>query len=690
MSQSDPTRSGTPDEPNIPPASDAVGPTSPYGRPVEPSPYARPGGPEPAAPAPWSPVDADASDPALEATRPYAYGGTTTEPAAGSPGEPAQVWPTTTLDSQPVRPTRGGGRLRWVVALLATVLVVAVGAAVVLLAGRSTPGTALAYLPPDTVLYADARLDFPGDQRERLGDILARFPGFDDQANIETKIDEALDQLFERTGAGYSYTADIKPWFGGELAVGLIEYPETQPAPDFNEDDPFGGFEPAPPRLLAFASVTDRAAAQGMLDELLEKARAEDVPVATRDHRGTTIYTVGETDGEGSPASGVVEFALTDDTMIVGATVGDVAAALDRNVDGGESLGASEAFNDAVERLPADRIGTVYLEGEAYRAQVREQLPDGVPGGALVEHLLANFPDRFVGALTVGSDRIVVETVSRLPEGGARQPVRESGLPARVPEDAMLYVEARDVGANVGALVRALTEDESFAETVGPQFEEIEDLIGTPLEDYLDWLGDSAVFVTVRNDQPVVAIVANTVDEETGRNRLRQLTAFAQQAAGGLGGLEVETDDYGGVEITTIAPSFGALGDPAEGGPPSSVAYAFDQGLFVLGLGDEVVKAVLDQGPEGSLAQNERFSQALEAIGGPATSGITFIDVAALRTAAEAQLNDEMLPIGEEERDRYQQEIKPYLEPFDLFISGTVAAGEDDISRSHLVLVDQE
>ncbi|HEX7222997.1 MAG TPA: hypothetical protein VF231_07085, partial [Candidatus Limnocylindrales bacterium] len=86
--------------------------------------------------------------------------------------------------------------VRWAIALGGLGLVVAATIAIVALAsGRPATSVAVGYMPPGTIAYAEYRLDFPGDQRQKLASFLSSFPGFDDQAALDTKVREALDQI---------------------------------------------------------------------------------------------------------------------------------------------------------------------------------------------------------------------------------------------------------------------------------------------------------------------------------------------------------------------------------------------------------------------------------------------------------------------------------------------------------------
>src|SRR6188768_3370520 len=158
----------------------------------------------------------------------------------------------------PAKPPRKGGRVRWAVSLAVVALVIIASAAVAaIITGRSSTAVVLGYVPTGTTAYAEIRLDLPGDQRAAAGEFLSKFPGFADQAALDSKLDEVLDQLVkDATNDEQTYTANIKPWFDGELAFSVGPLP---PAPAASSDAPqFLGSS----RALALISIKDQALAQ--------------------------------------------------------------------------------------------------------------------------------------------------------------------------------------------------------------------------------------------------------------------------------------------------------------------------------------------------------------------------------------------------------------------------------------------
>src|SRR6185369_13514937 len=113
-------------------------------------------------------------------------------------------------------------RRRWLIAGgVAVVAIAAVIAGVILLGSRPSP-EALRYIPADSVVVGELRLDLPGDQLEKVGNLLAHFPGFKDQSSLPQKLDELLGRLVQSaTTGGADYGADVKPWLAGPLFFGV-------------------------------------------------------------------------------------------------------------------------------------------------------------------------------------------------------------------------------------------------------------------------------------------------------------------------------------------------------------------------------------------------------------------------------------------------------------------------------------
>ena len=163
-----------------------------------------------------------------------------------------------------------GGRYRWVVALgVVAVVVAATLFAISLFTGRAANAVVLGYVPSDSIMYGEARLDLPGDQRAAVGSFLSKFPGFADQSAIESKVDEVFDRLVGgATNGDQAFSSDIKPWWAGELAfsVGALPDPSKLATPDASSLH--SG------RVLILVSIKDEAAAKTWFDSVVASGGA--------------------------------------------------------------------------------------------------------------------------------------------------------------------------------------------------------------------------------------------------------------------------------------------------------------------------------------------------------------------------------------------------------------------------------
>ena len=114
---------------------------------------------------------------------------------------------------------------------------------------------------------------------QAAGEFLSKFPGFADQAALESKLDEVLDELVERRPTDdQTYTTDIKPWFDGELAFASARC--RRPRRCTNRSLP----RSACSARSSLMSVKDPALAQAWIDGQLAEDRRDHVERALRRH----------------------------------------------------------------------------------------------------------------------------------------------------------------------------------------------------------------------------------------------------------------------------------------------------------------------------------------------------------------------------------------------------------------------
>ena len=379
----------------------------------------------------------DPNEPLLGADSPTeAYRAPATPPAA--PYENGVTSPAPTAPAVPP-PTKGRpSRVRWAAALAVVAIVVVVsGVAAALLAGRAPNAKILAWAPADSIIYGEFRLDLPGDQHDNLAEFLSHFPGFDDQAAIDTKLDEALDQfLTSATNGDQSYTADIEPWFDGE--VGFVA-----------SDLPNPGAAPTPSRSIPAApscscrSRTSSSPGPGSTARSATRTRQPRTTTASRSQRFPP-RKVRATEEYG--------YAMTGDVAVLG-EVGAVKEVLDTK--GASPLTDDPSFSAALNSGNGDHIGFVYYDFAAYwdwamglAAENNGNVEIGaMPAAAVAETFRDTLPAWGALWTRVEGDALSFQVTSAPPKQrlGVTEN-RASTLASRAPGTTIVYGETHDYG----------------------------------------------------------------------------------------------------------------------------------------------------------------------------------------------------------------------------------------------------
>ncbi len=587
-------------------------------------------------------------------------------PAVEAPGLPPPApaidpVPTTPVSTTPTaRP--GRSRVRWLVAAVVTLLVVgtAAGATLMLTADGGDPAV-LSWTPADSILYAEARLDLPGDQKAELARVMTAFPGFDDQAAFPVKLNEALDVLLGKASEGkMTYQADIEPWFGGQVGVSVGAIPASGEASDA--------------RGLVLVSVKDAAKAGTWAARMLTEAGAT---TATETYAGVTLTTITPPSGREVGAGMDAAWATFGPVMALGDTA-SVKAAIDTK--GSAGLPTVAQFRTAQAALPGDHLGFAYVDAaailessEALTGAAAEAMPS-MP--AFMAQLQVAW-----GAAAVRAEggAFVVDTATPHMTALGAAKSSESRLPALLPPTTVALVEGHDVGETLQKAKELLAGDPAMAEGI----KEVEDALAL-VGGYgaiVDWMGEVGLAITVDGDSIGGGLVVTPLDAAAPERLFTQLRGFIA-LAGGSSGLTVTEESHAGATIVVI--DLGDLGDLAgmatdgaiEAPANLRIAYAVTDDVVVLGYGTDFVKAVLDARTGDSLAKSERFASALKLVD-KAHGSLVWLDLAATRGLVESQ-------IPADEKGAYQTEIKPYLDAFDSVI-GVNLPGET-VDRSTLIL----
>jgi hypothetical protein len=570
----------------------------------------------------------------------------------------------------PPDPASRNARRRWAFAVgVIGVVVVASAFAFSLFTGRAANAVVLGYVPEDAIVYGEVRMDLPGDQRANLGEFLSRFPGFADQSTLETKIDEVLDRMIgEATDGEATFSGDIKPWFGGELAFSVGALPD----PDAVTSDPVPT-EGA--RFLLLASVKDEAAARTWFDGLIAESGAV---TSSETYNGATL-TLFTTPDEPEAA-----FAILGGKVAIAGDSASVRAAVDT---GGNSAFVNRTEpRAALDATTGDHVGFVYVALRPLVEWSSQLAESGIAGTMPSDALLGLVPDWGAFALRVEGDALRMEAIAPKPSAQADTTNRTSDLADRVPVNAVALSISHDYGRGLLDTLETYRGEPELAEIVGALDEAI-GFLGGP-DAAIGWIGDLGITVTRTADSLEGGLIVAPTDSAAAGRLFTSLRTLISLGGGSMG-IEVRDEEYAGATITTI--DLGDLNDLiGQAGVPTDMlgveppigrvelAYAVTDELIILGSGPGFVRSVLDTTPETSLASTDRYKQLIERAG--PGSGVAFADITAIRELFETAL------AANEPADvaTYEREIKPFLEPLDALVA--TAAVDGDLNRSTTII----
>lgn len=529
------------------------------------------------------------------------------QPTPPSPPTPPSLPPVE--QGAPVSAAVTGGRaipVRWALAGAATVGIAAFAIAAFIILGQAHTRTAsAAWLPADASAYVELSSDLTPDQQARVAALLKHFPGFEDQARLGQKIDESFETALRRVGL--DYTTQVKPWLGSSVAMGARA--------------PAAGASDRQPAAVVLVASTDDAAAGSFVKAVADKEAAAGATVVTESYRDVLVTTVTSKDNE-HPAH---TLAVVDGRFLAGQP-DLVRAVIDVRRNGAASLDGRTAFRDAIGSLPADRLGSVWVDVAALAATARDELQTIAP----VAGLLTFSPDSaLLGSISAADDGLSVEVRGRgsiagaallSPSPGATAP-HAGRLGGSAPASSVLFVDVHDVGTSIKTSLDAARLATPAGGT-NPIDEANKSLavLGTSVEELAGALGDAAVVVTLDQKTPRAGAVLEVKDQALAARLMKQVEALA--ALSGLG--QVTTRDYQGVSIHRFAPAQTSL--PGGLAP----AYALAGDALVIATDESLVETVIDaRRGVTPLTGDADFSTVGERVG---TDGMVsaYVDVAAL------------------------------------------------------------
>ena len=592
------------------------------------------------------------------------------QPAARDPWEPSGSLPSTHVSSvgetgsfgatPAAAASRRGAGLRWVVAIVGVALVAAASIVVAsLVGGRPATSTAMGYMPANTVVYTEARLDLPGDQRDKLASFLKSFPGFQDSGPFDAKLNEALDRVMRMaTHDAQTWTTDIAPWFGGQIAVGV------------GLPDPAAGSAIAAANATLFvATIRDRGKAIAWIQKTGDKASLNQTSYGDAE-----LFVNADQGGA---------FALAvNDKVLLGGTTTAVKAAIDTS--GKSAFAEDDAIEAALATIQKDYVAMSVTNVKAYGDWIVRMMGVGNASALaetqIDETILGLLPAWQATSARFENDALVSSSVMPSVAIGHDAASRADEVVGHVPAKTVLFLGIHDVGDSLSALLgkfRPLPEAKPFFE----QLDRALNLVGG-FDATFGWWGDAAVVASPLDDGTIGAgLVIKPRKPDEATRLLSTLNSFIQ-IGGASSGISLRTVDHNGTQVSVISSTsqFGMGTLPA--GYKAEFAWAANADVAVVGYGESFVNAVLDATGPSSLGGDARFQALLTRVGAE-NIGLSFVDLGAIRTLIEPLAQKEA---SADEWAYYTKEIQPYLAPFDAAISAIRKDGSVDHTNGVLTV----
>jgi hypothetical protein len=213
------------------------------------------------------------------------------------------------------------------VTLIGLVGIAVVAGYLVLFAGGSDRAASLA--PANTVAYANVYLQPSTGQMANLSALIGQLPGFADEAALDDKIDQVVQNLLATTGI--DYRADVKPWLGDQIAIAA--WPT--------------GTDATQAATAILIAVTDPDAA------------ISSIATITAD-QGLT-FTAETYNGVELQVADGTAYGLLDGMLVVGNGADALHAIVDTN-DGADSLASQPAFTNAMDDQPNDYLASFFVD----------------------------------------------------------------------------------------------------------------------------------------------------------------------------------------------------------------------------------------------------------------------------------------------------------------------------------------
>ena len=403
-------------------------------------------------------------------------------------------------------------------------------------------------VPARAAFYGEATLKPEGDQKEAVDAILAKFPG---GAGAGDKLKELIDKALRESDAPVTFTKDIEPWLGEEIAVFAA------------------GLGPgSSSSAAALVATEDEEAAL----EAVEKTGEGKI---TRQTYKDVEYMTDESEEAA---------AVFDGFVVLGSEAG-LKAVIDTK-EGGETLSDFEPYQNALEDAAEDRLGLFFVNSVELRRSLERS---GMP---MPDSLRRLFEEPFVATLDADPDGVTIEGSVPRDLGRVSLFGQASDLLTELPGDAWLATAQTEFGQVLDFTVDAFAGAVGGRDAIEQQFKAA---TGLDLqEDVIGWMGDFGVFVRGATVSELDgALVIETKDEDASGRFLAALERLARTQGGGQ--VQIAPRGGGGGFTVTIP------------GVPKEIHAFQENGRVVFAFGETAAADAIDPGE--TLGDAAEFSE---------------------------------------------------------------------------------
>jgi|GEM_PF-2043282 len=520
-------------------------------------------------------------------TGPYIPGGVFPQGGAFASGPPNGQGATI---APAKRPWSRGKRLSVIGGALLALLIVGSAAAYFVYTAffAYSPTDSARYLPATTLFYSSIDLQQ-----------IAQNPHQVSQSDIaQTTNTSGFEQ-----STGLDFQKDVAPWVKRSLSFAVVDM-TSQPATG-------GAGQPTSSGTVYLISTHDTSASNATLQKIITiQQQKYSVKFTSISYGGVTLQSdvdsaqnqQGNANGSASP----LVLGIVKDQVIIASTVAVAEQVVDRVNGTGTTLAQNTTFTDAINKLPSDRFGTLYVN-------VKQLLSDELHLGASSQSSLTDSYPVGYGSLqftTAGlrlSFTLEAKAGTQVKYHLAGDTNASAGV---VPASTILYA---GVG-NLSAFYDQARDESAGAITNG----NVQSMLGVSPDDPLLQSPVSLALLppTAGSDNVVDPLVILHFSEDAAT-----ANATVQQAIQSLG-YQTETSTLSGVTVTTIQASGQTISYATLG---HDLVFASDTDGLSQAIG-------VFQGHQPSLAQSSAFQQAVS--NGARTNALTlFVSLSNLASA---------------------------------------------------------